>query len=262
MTAGGVVERRAIAAETFVEAATHVCCAALGLAAHAGVMLHRASGPTGLAVDNYPDTSDELRRFAVTEDAWKMNPVMVELRRQLAILGPGFTNVRRFNALARERGYQGIDRHPFAVPLLGSDGWFGTIVYMLSAAPSAALERQLTMLAAELSVWCTARGISTLPEVRPLAPRQHEVAALAANGRTNPEIAETLGISINTVKLRLKQAFTRFGVESRTELANLLRRLAPLDGIPPGVTHRDAVTITRDTMPSPAASVASLGVAH
>jgi DNA-binding CsgD family transcriptional regulator len=210
------------------------------------VLLHRASGPTGLAIDNYPDTTDDLRRFAVTEDAWKVNPVMIELRRQLAILGPEFTNVRRFNAIAREHGYHGIDRHPFAVPLLGSDGWFGTIVYMLRTAPSAALERELTARAAEISVWCTARGISTLPEVRALACRQHEVATLAASGRTNPEIAAALGISINTVKLRLKQAFERLGVENRTELANMLRRLAPLDDVPEGITHRDTVTITRD----------------
>jgi DNA-binding CsgD family transcriptional regulator len=251
-----------ITAGTFVDAATHVCCAALELAAPAGVLLHRESGPTGLAVDNFPDTTDDLRRYAVTEDAWKVNPVMIELRRQLAILGPGFTNVRRFNALARERGYQGIDRHPFAVPLLGSDGWFGTVVYMRLTAPSAGVERQLTVLAAELSVWCTARGISTLPEVRPLAPRQHEVAALAANGRTNAEIADALGISINTVKLRLKQAFARLGVESRTELVSMFQRLAPLDGIAPGVTHLDAVTITRAAMPSPSLSDTAVGVAH
>ena len=79
-------------------------------------------------------------------------------------------------------------------------------------------------------MWCCARGIATIPEVRPLAPRQHEVATLAAGGRTNPEIADELGISINTVKLRLKQAFERLGVDNRTELANVLRRLAPLDG--------------------------------
>ena len=34
-------------------------------------------------------------------------------------------------------------------------------------------------------------------------------------------------------------------VGSRTELANLLRRLAPLEGIPPGITRREHVTITR-----------------
>ena len=237
-----------ITANTFVDAATQVCFAALEHDTPTGVLLHRASGPTGLAVDNYPGATDELRRFAVSADAWKVNPVMIELRRQLAILGPGFTNVRRFNATAREHGYQGaVDRPPFAVPLLGHDGWFGTIVYMRVIPPSAAIERQLAVLATELSVWCAARGISSLPEVRPLACRQHEVATLAASGRTNPEIADALGISINTVKLRLKQAFERLGVENRTELANTLRRLAPLDGVPPGISRHDAVTITRDS---------------
>jgi DNA-binding NarL/FixJ family response regulator len=85
-----------------------------------------------------------------------------------------------------------------------------------------------------------------LPEARPLACRQHEIATLAASGRTNPEIADALGISINTVKLRLKQAFERLGVESRTELVTMFQRLAPLEGIPPGISRRGSVTITRD----------------
>ena len=231
---------------TFVDAATHVCLAAVELGMSAAVSLHRASGPTGLAIDNLPDITDDLRRWAVTEEQWHINPVMIELRRQLTILGPDFTDVRAFNDLGRARGYvSSIDRLPIAVPLLGASGWFGTIVYLSDAVPSVEDERKLVMLATELTVWCTAQGISTLPEVCPLAPRQHEVAVLAGLGRTNPEIASELGISVNTVKLRLKVAFERLGVDNRTELANVLRRLAPLAGIPPGVTHRGGVAITR-----------------
>jgi DNA-binding CsgD family transcriptional regulator len=174
-----------------------------------------------------------------------MNPAMTELRGRLGILGP--ESFEPHYALVREKGYVGVDqRKHIGVPLFGPDGWFATLGFASTEAPTVSVERQLLVLATELSVWCTARGISSLPEVRPLARRQHEIATHAASGRTNAEIAAMLDISINTVKLRLKQAFERLGVTNRTELANMLRRLAPLDGIPEGITHRDTVTITRD----------------
>lgn len=231
--------------ETFVDAATRLCVAAAKLEMGAAVCLHRASGPIGLGVDNYPQATDELRRWVVTDEHWRVNPMLVELRRQIAVLGPEIFDLPAFNSLARDKGYIGVDQRPIGVPLLGPGGWFGTITYSSHVAPCAEVERELVVLATELSVWCTARGIARLPEVRPLARRQHEVATLAANGRTNPEIAEALGVSINTVKLRLKQAFERLGVDSRTDLANVLRRLAPLDGIPLGVTHLEHVVLTR-----------------
>jgi DNA-binding CsgD family transcriptional regulator len=250
-----------IAAETFVDAATQLCMAAAGLGAETAVLLHRASGPAGLMVDTFAGVTEDGRRWMLTDDAWRTNPTMIELRDRLGILGP-----ERFEphyTLVRQKGYVDVDEHEhLGVPLLGRDGWFGTIGFASRGAKSAAVERQLLVLVTELSVWCTARGISTLPDVRPLAPRQHEVATLAARGRTNAEIAGALGISINTVKLRLKQAFERLGVESRTELVSMLQRLAPLDGIPEGITHRDTVTITRAAMPSPALSDTSLGVAR
>jgi DNA-binding CsgD family transcriptional regulator len=238
-----------ITAGTFVDAAAHVCAGARELDADAVVTLHRASGPSAIVVDNFRDSTDDARRWLLTEECWRINPMMVELRRQQAILGPEIFDVPAHTELIRMKGYVGAgQRKHLGVPMLGPDGWFGSVGYSLPCAPCAAVERQLTLLATELTVWCTARGISTLPDGRPLAPRQHEVATLAADGRTNPEIAEALGISINTVKLRLKQVFERLGVENRTELANVLRRLAPLEGIAPGITRRGAITIARDAV--------------
>jgi DNA-binding CsgD family transcriptional regulator len=217
---------------------------AAGLGAETAVLLHRASGPAGLMVDSFARVTEDGRRWMMTEDAWRRNPTMIELRDRLGILGP-----ERFEphyALVRQKGYVDVDEHEhLGVPLLGSDGWFGTIGFASRSAKSAAVERQLLVLVTELSVWCTTRGIATLPEARPLARRQHEVATLAASGRTNSEIADALGISINTVKLRLKQAFERLGVESRTELVRMFQRLAPLEGVPPGISRRRSVTITR-----------------
>src|SRR3569623_69937 len=79
------------------------------------------------------------------------------------------------------------------------------------------LERELSMLVTQLSVWCTDRGIGVLPELPGLrlAPRQFQIAQLAATGRTNGEIADALGISVNTVMDRLKQVFDRLAVTNR-----------------------------------------------
>jgi DNA-binding CsgD family transcriptional regulator len=231
-------------AETFVEAATQLCMTAAELGVETIVLLNRESGPAGLVVDSFGSITEDGRLWLLTDEAWRTNPAMSELRTQLGVLGP--ESFEPHYALVREKGYVGVDeRKHLGAPLFGPDGWFATVGFASKEAPTDSVERQLLVLATELSVWCTARGISSLPEGRPLAARQHEIATLAASGRTNPEIADALGISINTVKMRLKQAFVRLGVESRTELVRMLQRLAPLDGIPPGISRRGCVTITR-----------------
>ena len=235
-----------ITANTFVDAAVQVCAAARALDIDAAIGLHRMSGPMAIVIDNDRSATDDVRRWIVTEDAWRTNPMMVELRRQLAFLGPEIFDLPASTDLVRTKGYRYEGTKHIGIPMIGPDGWFGSVAYSLDAAPIASIERQLAILTTELTVWCCARGIATIPDVRPLAPRQHEVATLAADGRTNPEIADALAISINTVKLRLKQAFGRLAVDNRTELANVLRRLAPLDGIPQGVSRHGAVTIVRD----------------
>jgi DNA-binding CsgD family transcriptional regulator len=234
-----------ITAETFVDATTQLCMAAAELGVETALLLHRASGPVGLMIDTFLGVPEHARRWLMTDDAWRTNPTMIELRDRLGILGP--ETFEPHHALVREKGYVGVDENKhLGVPLVGPAGWFATIGFASKETPTTSIERQLLVLATELSVWCVPRGISSLPEVRPLASRQHEVAQLAASGRTNLEIADALGISINTVKLRLKQAFERLGVESRTELVTMFQRLAPLDGIPPGISRRGSVTITRD----------------
>jgi DNA-binding CsgD family transcriptional regulator len=231
--------------ETFLDAATRLCAATLELGVHGAVMLHYERGPVGLVIDNAPFVTDEMRAWTVTDEAWHLNPVTSALRRKLAVLGPEVIDCEAFFGLAYERGYAGPVRAPFAAPLISPAGWFGTVVCTSDAAPSVEVEHRLALCATQLSVWCTNHGIATLPDLRPLAHRQHQVATLAAKGHTNPEIADLLGISVNTVKLRLKQAYERLRVDSRTGLGAILRRLAPLDGVPPGISRRDGYTITR-----------------
>ena len=60
---------------------------------------------------------------------------------------------------------------------------------------------------------------SPLPDRPQLTDRQRECVYWAARGKTDPEIADILGISHETVILHLKQARARYGVYKRTQLA-------------------------------------------
>jgi predicted ATPase/class 3 adenylate cyclase/DNA-binding CsgD family transcriptional regulator len=52
-----------------------------------------------------------------------------------------------------------------------------------------------------------------------LTPAEHQVVRLAAEGLTNPQIAEKLFITRNTVKVHLQHVFAKLGVTTRSELA-------------------------------------------
>jgi DNA-binding NarL/FixJ family response regulator len=55
-----------------------------------------------------------------------------------------------------------------------------------------------------------------------LTPTEERVASLAAAGRTNREIAETLFLSVRTVETHLSHAYHKLGARSRTELGPVL----------------------------------------
>ena len=49
----------------------------------------------------------------------------------------------------------------------------------------------------------------------PLSPQQREIALMIAQGRSNQEIAEGLGVSGNTVAYHIKQLFLKLDVHDR-----------------------------------------------
>jgi DNA-binding CsgD family transcriptional regulator len=63
-----------------------------------------------------------------------------------------------------------------------------------------------------------------------LSRRELDVLTLMAAGKTNPEIGDTLAISVNTVARHVSRIFTKIGVANRTQAAawvfrgNLLER--------------------------------------
>jgi DNA-binding CsgD family transcriptional regulator len=65
-----------------------------------------------------------------------------------------------------------------------------------------------------------------------LTASELRVASLAAEGRTNREIAQSLFVTLKTVETHLRHAFGKLGISGRRELPTALeQRPASLDGV-------------------------------
>ena len=72
-------------------------------------------------------------------------------------------------------------------------------------------------------------GHSTLPAepilIEPLSPQERRVLRLLAAGRSNPEIASELIVSVNTIKTQVQSIYYKLGVNSRQEAREAARKL-------------------------------------
>ncbi len=60
-----------------------------------------------------------------------------------------------------------------------------------------------------------------------LTPQEEQIARLAREGRTNPEIGAELFLSPRTVEWHLKRVFTKLGISSRRALRDALPSREP-----------------------------------
>ena len=70
-----------------------------------------------------------------------------------------------------------------------------------------------------------------------LTPRESQILAWVARGKTNREVAELLWIAPTTVRKHLENVYAKLGVTTRT--AAVARFLGVLAGEPPAAAGRD-----------------------
>jgi DNA-binding CsgD family transcriptional regulator len=144
--------------------------------------------------------------------------------------GSPVTEARRAFARAAEANdVGGLDEAALAFDAFGAEGWAAE-----ARALTVALEpRRRRDLRPALGALVTERALASPPLAALLEEpdagtplltfREAEVAALAADGLANREIAERLVVSLRTVENHLYRAFAKLGVTSRSELADHVR---------------------------------------
>ncbi|MGZ6638862.1 MAG: helix-turn-helix domain-containing protein [Solirubrobacteraceae bacterium] len=60
-----------------------------------------------------------------------------------------------------------------------------------------------------------------------LTPSERRIVDLAADGASNPEIAQALFVTVKTVEMHVGNAYRKLDVSSRRQLAPLLRAAQP-----------------------------------
>jgi LuxR family maltose regulon positive regulatory protein len=68
-------------------------------------------------------------------------------------------------------------------------------------------------------------GSVGLSLTEPLTERELDVLRLLAVGQSNPEIARTLYVEVNTVKTHVKSLYGKLGVHSRVQAVRRAREL-------------------------------------
>jgi two-component system, NarL family, response regulator DesR len=87
------------------------------------------------------------------------------------------------------------------------------------------------------------RGLRGEIDRRPLSHREKQVLGLAVLGATNAEIAQRLWVTEHTVKSHLSSSFSKLGVSSRHEAAELV--LDQSDSLGAGVLAATRAGLTR-----------------
>lgn len=82
------------------------------------------------------------------------------------------------------------------------------------------LHDRLGFLTDTLAIWSgpTRPSSASAPAIPAISPRQREIIARVSEGQTNPQIAESLRVSVATVKADLAELYSLVGAKGRRDL--------------------------------------------
>jgi DNA-binding CsgD family transcriptional regulator len=225
----GLAERLRAATSTIdvVNAVIARAVPMLELEGVAVIFLDAASTPT-LGITNWA-APDSIRSYLT--EIYKLDPLLARVlatRRSHAV-----TDVLTIEQLEAFRPHAipetmhvPIDRiatHVIA-PMMGVGEVIGVIQFWPRRAADPEMRRRMDEIATQAAVRLAQLGVSCAANARQLGsltPRQNECIDHVIAGLTNAEVANRLGISVDTVKKHLKLAFDQLGIHSRTELIAL-----------------------------------------
>jgi two-component system response regulator DesR len=99
----------------------------------------------------------------------------------------------------------------------------GAAGYLLKDSPSNQLADAIRRVHAGGRAIDPELAIEAWTDQDPLSERERQVLRLAGEGRSGPEIAETLGLSEGTVRNYLSEAISKLGAHNRVEAARIAR---------------------------------------
>lgn len=182
-----------------------------------------AQGKTGEALhllERWQTEAHELGRTRSEVESLMLMALAAFARKRLL---HGSSRLREALALAQAEGYQRLflDEGEEMVallraawPTIRNERCAPYVRMLLRASAQHHLEQGATLAASDFV---------SAPSLSPLSPQEQRVLRLLVAGYSNPEIAETLVVSINTVKTQVRSIYQKLNVKSRKEVRAVVR---------------------------------------
>lgn len=195
------------------------------------------NSPYLIRFDNYPDDWD---RNLIGRGMKIVDPILLSARcRASGLLWPDDLRTSRLPELQRsilDHGCRLGIRQGITVPANVPGEPEGSISFATSSTRQVSRDEQAIIDAIARIAFDAARrvrGLDALPDpVTPITDRERECIYWIAHGKSDQDIADILGIALESVRTYVKRAFRKLGVVSRGQLVYEALRRGVIDTLP------------------------------